>query len=185
MPAYHAISSETYYQSACGFPLVPIKTSKTPILDFKTIKLQDGTTDIIDEALSYFRANILFKNFSLKNEADKVIVYTTVFISKCIEVIYQHYKDPKKSKELLTALITEAEWSSTLTSHFLNTILVIKSNEVVDLQKYLKQIRTEVVYRLNYIFFEQEGASLDIKYWIGYAKKKFLGYDMPVVKKYK
>ena len=42
-------------------------------------KTQDAV-DIVDEAISMFRATILFKNFKPEGPADKVIVYLTVFI---------------------------------------------------------------------------------------------------------
>jgi len=44
----------------------------------------DESVDIIDEAITLFRSTILFKNFSPKGPADKVIVYLTVFIQKCL-----------------------------------------------------------------------------------------------------
>jgi actin related protein 2/3 complex, subunit 3 len=40
----------------------------------------DESVDIIDEAITLFRSTILFKNFSPKGPADKIIVYLTVFI---------------------------------------------------------------------------------------------------------
>jgi actin related protein 2/3 complex subunit 3 len=43
--------------------------------------------DIIDEAINQFRANILFKYYDVKGPADKVIIYLTVFIQKCLEII--------------------------------------------------------------------------------------------------
>ncbi len=43
--------------------------------------------DVIDEAIQQFRANILFKNFEVRGPADKVIIYLTVFIQKCLETI--------------------------------------------------------------------------------------------------
>ena len=38
--------------------------------------------DIIDEALTYFRANVLFKSFEPKGGADMLIIYLTLFIHK-------------------------------------------------------------------------------------------------------
>ena len=43
--------------------------------------------DVIDEAISQFRANIFFKNYEVRGPADKVIIYLTVYIQKCLEVI--------------------------------------------------------------------------------------------------
>ena len=46
-------------------------------------KTQDAV-DIVEEAISMFRATIMFKNFKPEGPADKLIVYLTVFIQKCL-----------------------------------------------------------------------------------------------------
>jgi len=40
----------------------------------------DEEKDIVDEAITLFRATIMFKNFKPEGPADKLIVYLTVFI---------------------------------------------------------------------------------------------------------
>ena len=45
------------------------------------------TDDVVDEAISQFRANVFFKNYEVKGPADKVIIYLTVFIQKFLEVV--------------------------------------------------------------------------------------------------
>ena len=47
----------------------------------------DEGEDIIDEALSQFRAQVMFKNFEVKGPADKVLIYLFVFIQKSLETI--------------------------------------------------------------------------------------------------
>lgn len=44
----------------------------------------DEEKDIVDEAITLFRATIMFKNFKPEGPADKLIVYLTVFIQKCL-----------------------------------------------------------------------------------------------------
>src|SRR2546423_432342 len=86
---YHSVynSLAKSFGFACGIPKLKFTEKKQPDLDPTKLKKQDLEQDIIDEALIYFRANTLFKNFPIKGDADKVLVYITVFISKCIEVI--------------------------------------------------------------------------------------------------
>ena len=43
--------------------------------------------DIIDEALTFFRAQVFFKNYEPKGPADKTLIYLTCFIQKCLETI--------------------------------------------------------------------------------------------------
>ena len=44
----------------------------------------EDSVDIVDEAISLFRSTILFKNFKPEGPADRLIVYLTVFIQKCL-----------------------------------------------------------------------------------------------------
>lgn len=43
--------------------------------------------DIVDEALAFFRANILFKNFEIEGPADITLLYITIFINHCLQKI--------------------------------------------------------------------------------------------------
>ena len=45
----------------------------------------DGSTDIIEEAIYYFKANIFFKNYEIKGDADRVLIYLTLYISECLK----------------------------------------------------------------------------------------------------
>jgi actin related protein 2/3 complex subunit 3 len=50
-----------------------------------TFSLADANADdIIDEALDLFRANCLFRNFEIKGNADRVLIYLILFISQCL-----------------------------------------------------------------------------------------------------
>lgn len=40
--------------------------------------------DIVDETLTYFRANVLFRNFEVKGPADRVLIYLTLYVSQCL-----------------------------------------------------------------------------------------------------
>ncbi|KAL9326166.1 hypothetical protein ACSQ67_006811 [Phaseolus vulgaris] len=39
------------------------------------------TTDIVDEAITFFRANVFFRNFDIKSPADKLLIYLTFYIN--------------------------------------------------------------------------------------------------------
>jgi actin related protein 2/3 complex, subunit 3 len=47
--------------------------------------------DIIDEAIMFFRANCFFKNYEIEGSADKVIVFLTVFIQRCLFIAAGRY----------------------------------------------------------------------------------------------
>ena len=48
---------------------------------------ESETEDIIDESIGYFRAQVHFKNYEVEGPADKLMIYITVFIQKCLETI--------------------------------------------------------------------------------------------------
>ena len=97
MPSYHSVfNKKENLKKLCGIPVFEFKEKKTPTLDHTKLKvdLKQIELDIIDEAIIYFRANVLFKNFNIEGDADKLLVYITVFIQKCLEKA----NDPNQQK---------------------------------------------------------------------------------------
>jgi actin related protein 2/3 complex, subunit 3 len=43
-----------------------------------------SSQDIIDETLSLFRANSLFRNFEIKGPADRLLIILILFVSECL-----------------------------------------------------------------------------------------------------
>ncbi|XWS27079.1 hypothetical protein CRYUN_Cryun26dG0085800 [Craigia yunnanensis] len=66
---------------ACGCPLLPLKSHiKGPA----PVSNQDRT-DIVDEAITFFRANVFFINFDIKSSADKLLIYLTFYINVALK----------------------------------------------------------------------------------------------------
>ncbi len=81
MPAYHSSFNELQTAEACGFALLPIKTrSRGP-----APPAPEGHDDIVDEIINLFRANVLFTNFEIKGNADRVLIYGTLFVHLCLK----------------------------------------------------------------------------------------------------
>lgn len=40
--------------------------------------------DIIDETLNFFKANVFFKNFEINGNADRLLIYLTLYTTDCI-----------------------------------------------------------------------------------------------------
>lgn len=40
--------------------------------------------DVIDEALHYFKANVFFRTYEIKSDADRVLIYVTLYIQVSI-----------------------------------------------------------------------------------------------------
>ena len=182
MPSYHSVfNKKEVNQKYCGIPVFEFKEKKTPTLDHTKLKvdLNQIELDIIDEAIIYFRANVLFKNFTIEGDADKLLVYITVFIQKCLE--RANDPNPAKAKENMKKLVDQCEYIPS-TDNFFNVLVTKIKEQIPNLQKYLKSIRKETVERLIYILFEDERTKMDFKYWVALGKKKFMGYDMMTTK---
>lgn len=49
-----------------------------------------GQEDIVEEALYYFRANVLFRNYQIEGPADRSLIYLTFFIQQCLKELEKH-----------------------------------------------------------------------------------------------
>jgi hypothetical protein len=70
-------------------------------MHFEIRSVNGQKMDIIDEAIAYFRVNVLFKNFELRGPADKVLVYLMVLLShmfKVLENVYPFANSARKTK---------------------------------------------------------------------------------------
>ena len=57
---------------------------------------QSEGKDIIEETITFFRANVMFKNFEMKGPADRVLCYLTLFVHQVkIVNIYIFLRPPK------------------------------------------------------------------------------------------
>lgn len=41
--------------------------------------------DVIDEAITFFRANVFFRNYEIRSESDRVLIYLTLYITDCLK----------------------------------------------------------------------------------------------------
>lgn len=70
-----------------------------------------SSPDIIDETLSLFRANCLFRNFEINGPADRLLIYLTLFVSECLAKIGSSrgaQPSPAEAKKALTTLALES-----------------------------------------------------------------------------
>lgn len=95
MTALHSQYNTGLEKVACGICIAPLRTNvpgPAPKL------IAQDVDDIVDEALKYFRPNLLFKNYSVqgqilnnilfkikKGPADVTLIYLTVFITHCLK----------------------------------------------------------------------------------------------------
>ncbi|KPP69089.1 actin-related protein 2/3 complex subunit 3-like [Scleropages formosus] len=113
MPAYHSNLMDTNTKLVGNMALLPLKTQfKGPA------PKETKDSDIIDEAIYYFKANVFFKNYEIKNEADRTLIYITLYISECLKKLqkvspevflgFQFAKQKEGSTKLTCVILTPA-----------------------------------------------------------------------------
>ena len=60
--------------------IAPLKTNITGPAPL----LSSNEEDIVDEAIKYYRPNLLYKNYDLKGPADNTLIYLMVYIPFCV-----------------------------------------------------------------------------------------------------
>ena len=106
MPAYHSSFNEQDgdFKQACSVTLLPLKTS----VRGPAPKLAEGETkDIIDECLTFFRANMFFSTFDVKGGSDRLLIYLTLYAAQCIKRC-QKIKNKKEGEKILYNLANES-----------------------------------------------------------------------------
>ncbi len=88
---YHSeFNNDPNAKQVCGMSMLAIKTKfKGPC----PAQRDEAVVDIIDEAIDYYRANVLYRNFEVKGGADRLLCYLTLYISQCLTKIGNYDKE--------------------------------------------------------------------------------------------
>ncbi|KAL0286144.1 UNVERIFIED_CONTAM: Actin-related protein 2/3 complex subunit [Sesamum angustifolium] len=78
MQVYHSsFIDDEEITKACDCPLLPLKSHiKGPAPVF-----EQDSMNIVDEAITFFRANVLFRNFDIQSSVDKLLIYLTFYLN--------------------------------------------------------------------------------------------------------
>ena len=85
MPAYYSSFVDPDTKLIGDMALLPIRSQcKGPA------PRETKETDTVDEAIYYFKANVFFKNYEIKNEADRTLIYITLrfWVSKATPKVH-------------------------------------------------------------------------------------------------
>ncbi|GAA6054874.1 hypothetical protein JCM3770_004263 [Rhodotorula araucariae] len=145
--------------------------------------------DIIDEALALFRPNSLFRNFEIKGNADRVLIYLILFIGDCLGKIAQ--ARTWTAQDALKQLTTHALGHFTLPGE-----PGFPMNQVFQgpapgdrvgadaIRAYLVHARQETVLRLveQHVYNPQDestaGGAKPSKWWMAFQKRRFMGKQL-------
>jgi actin related protein 2/3 complex subunit 3 len=184
--AYHSsYNAAGSFPELCGLPVLPLKTKiKGPA---PCVELPGGgggsgaappeEEDVVDEALRFFRANVMFRNFELQGGGDKLLVYLTLFIHLCLKRAKPARAEGARELQTLASgnhlAPGDAGWP------LAQIVPAPKGAEEGEaLRGYLRQLRECVVARLLPRIYQEDGALN--KHWAVFGKRKgFMGREFP------
>ena len=86
---YSLVKNKGDIQLICGAPILPLSMKASSQGGGPAPVISQDFDDIIDEAIEVFRVLCLFKSkFDIDSPADKLLVYLTLWIQKCIQVLH-------------------------------------------------------------------------------------------------
>jgi len=172
MPVQHSKFNQNQCRAISSISILPLKTQfKGPA--------PPGTAneeDIIDETMSYFKANVLFRVFEVKGTADRLMVYLTLYLSQCLRKITG--KNKADADKLLFTLALE-NFPIPGDAKFVLGGLVTAPSSRQDadfLRQYLTQCRQELGKRIVNLVYKD--ATRQDKWWMCFSKKKFLNMSL-------
>ncbi|KAK4360298.1 hypothetical protein RND71_019250 [Anisodus tanguticus] len=171
---YHSsFVNEEGISKACGCPLLPLKSHiNEPASDTE----QDTPSDIVDEAITLFRANIFFRNFDIKSSTDKLLIYLTLYINLSLKRL-QGCRTLAEGKRSIINLGLEiiaipGEAGFPFPGLFASPKSQQEAGKLKQFRNYLKQLREETSERLLNVAYRPNGTPN--KWWLAFAKRSFL-----------
>lgn len=173
MPAYHSSLMDPDTKLIGNMALLPIRSQfKGPA------PRETKDTDIVDEAIYYFKANVFFKNYEIKNEADRTLIYITLYISECLKKLQKCNSKSQGEKEMYTLGITNFPIPGE-PGFPLNAIYAKPANKQEDevMRAYLQQLRQETGLRLCEKVFDPQNDKPS-KWWTCFVKRQFMNKSL-------
>ncbi|EFJ34813.1 actin-related protein 2/3 complex subunit 3, partial [Selaginella moellendorffii] len=172
---YHSsFKDESGAGQACGCPLLPLRTpikGPAPLAD-------PGQFDIIDEAINFFRANVLFRKFEVKSSADKLLIYLTMYINMALKRIETCKSEAEGIKVIINLGLEKFPIPGEPDFPLGGLFTTPGSPQEADLfRNYLKQLREETSGRLMGRVYRPNGSPN--KWWLAFAKRRFMNILLP------
>jgi actin related protein 2/3 complex subunit 3 len=167
----NSVFVDTGVKSIASLPILPLRD---------TVKAKASTPefDIVDEVLYHFRTNLFMRDFAVKSDADRLLIYLTFYAQRCLKFFAKNASNkgacqteidkwnlnpfalPGDGGFILAALVGEPA----------------SPQEKNELKAFFTQARVEVGNRLLRIVFGS-GTTAD-KWWICFAARKFMDKEL-------
>ncbi|CAG7943763.1 unnamed protein product [Penicillium nalgiovense] len=160
MPAYHSIFLEDRDVPVIGnFPILPLRTRTRgpaytlpplPNTDDLDVSPESESYDCVDEILSLFRANVLFRNFEINGPADRMLIYGTLFISDCLGKVKPTMNARDAEKALTNAALDNFAIPGDVSFPLNQAFEPPRDRQDAEtLRQYISQVRQEIATRLH------------------------------------
>lgn len=138
----------------------------------------DSQFDIIDEVLDLFRPNSFFKNFEIKGNSDRALIYGILYTSQALTQLNKT-TSASSATRILNNLALDSYSLPGEPSFPLNSVFQAPKdrNDYDQLKGYLSQFRQELSARLVGILYANDQHSPD-KFWLALSKRKFMNKSL-------
>uniref|UniRef100_A0A6G3MF85 Actin-related protein 2/3 complex subunit 3 n=1 Tax=Henneguya salminicola TaxID=69463 RepID=A0A6G3MF85_HENSL len=165
-PLYSQLTSDV---ALCKMALLPLNTKfKGPA------GVGDGSADVIDDAINFFRLNVYHRQYDANNTTDRVIIYLTLYITECLKKAKKCNDKNELVKELNALAISKfdipGDSSFPLTAYYAKPT---SSSEAEKCKLYVQQLRQECSARMAEKLYDAEAGKIS-KWWLTFYRKKFL-----------
>ncbi|KAJ1938703.1 subunit of the Arp2/3 complex [Linderina pennispora] len=179
MPAYHSsYNAVENVRIINGIPLLPLLTKTRGPAPYADPTM---TRDAVDEALELFRPNSFFKNFEIKGDGDRLLIYIILFISQCLNKLKPTTTAGEATKTLYSLAVSNVVIPADA-SFPLHAMYPAVGDRVESdmLRQYLQQVRQEVATRLVGILYTENGqaTAAPSKWWMSFQKRHFMGKSL-------
>lgn len=176
MPAYHStfLSEEDASNRVVGnIVLLPFQTTfRGPTYP------PSQEYDIAEEVLDLFRANSFFKNFEIKGNSDRLLIYGILFVSDCLSKLTKttNFKDATRILNNLSLdnFALPGDIGFPLSSLYQSPK---NKNEAELLRSYLQQFRQELSDRLLKRIYA-DGTDIPSKHWLAFTRRRFMNKSL-------
>jgi actin related protein 2/3 complex subunit 3 len=136
------------------------------------------TKDVIEEAIEFFRANILFRSYEPQGAGDLLVCYLTIYFSEILRFLHKSAKTVADARKSITQISHAQNFgvpgeSTFCLSGFFAAPASRTEGELA--RNYLLQLRQEAALRFVEAVYNPDGTQN--KWWFQFNRRKFMNID--------
>lgn len=176
MPAYHSTfdADGAEVRTVAKIVLLPFRTHYRGYWP----ENDQENYDIVDETLDLFRANSFFRNFEIKGNADRLLIYGILYISDCLSKLNRTMSASDANRTLMSLAVDLFALPGDI-GFPLNSLYAAPAtkNEADLLRGFLQQFRQEIADRLLKRIYA-DGTNIPSKHWLAFTKRRFMNKSL-------